>query len=83
MGRKTKIDVSDLVDIFLVCRQKGEAGIDISYFLLDFFPNDMTQKDLDNYWKDLTLLFEEQRGDIEDLVGILKMRLFEEGKWKD
>ncbi len=48
--------MSDLIDIYLVCAQKGKEGEDIAEFLIDFFPQDMTDDDFKNYWRDYDIL---------------------------
>jgi len=79
--RTIEIKVIDLIDLYISAIQLGKEGREIAEFLLDFFPQDTNNEDFKDYWKNYQILFESQRGELEDLALELKRKLIEEEKW--
>ena len=80
MSRKIEIEMSDLIDLYLVALQATTGG-EVAPFLLEFFPNDMCENDFKAYWQELDVFFEPNRKDIEAYAELLKSTLKDENKW--
>jgi len=80
MSRKIEIEMTDLIDIYLVALQATYGG-EVTCFLLDFFPDDVSEDDFKAYWQELDLVFEPHRKGIEAYAELLKSTLKDEKKW--
>ena len=80
MSRKIEIKMTDLIDIYLVALQATTGG-ELASFLLDFFPNDVSENDFKAYWQELDVFFEPCRKNIEAYAELLKSTLKDENKW--
>ena len=79
--------MSDLIDIYLVALQATYGG-EVTCFLLDFFPDDVSEDDFKAYWQELDLVYEPHtkgyeahRKGIEAYAELLKSTLKDENKW--
>lgn len=78
--RLTGVPVIDLIDMGLVLLQ-SKCDFDAMDFFLDLFPDDMTDRDFEDYFGAYDLVKESQRPAMERLAEILKQLLMEKGKW--
>ena len=79
--RTVPIRVIDLIDFYISCKELGGKAEEMGEFILDLFPEDMTDDDFTDYWTEYSLALEEQRAELEEQALHLKVILFEEGKW--
>lgn len=79
--RTVPIKVIDLIDFYISCKELGGKAEEMAEFMLDLFPEDMTDDDFTDYWTEYKLMLEEQRAELEEQALHLKVALFDEGKW--
>lgn len=79
--RMVKIPIYDYIDLYVALKEAQPRWI-AEDLLLDFFPNDMSEKDIKSYWLVYNLIDERQRPAIEDSVNELRRKLIKMGKWK-